>query len=147
MYDELIVKDLAACGLNCARCVKYSDGLTKKLSTELLAALEGHDKVAERLSKFDETLKNYPAFKEMLLWFSAGDCHGCRNGVSGFPGCSAKTCHREKGVTFCFECDEYSCNRNNYGPELDAKWKAINNKMKEIGVEAYYQEQAKSPRY
>lgn len=34
--DPGILNDLAPCGISCARCVGYHDGVVKKLSAQLL---------------------------------------------------------------------------------------------------------------
>jgi hypothetical protein len=63
------------------------------------------------------------------------------------PVCAARTCASEKGVDFCFECGEYPCNRNNYPPRLEVRWRTCNDRMREIGAEAFYDEQLGTPRY
>jgi len=40
----------------------------------------------------------------------------------------------------------YPCNNQFYG-KLRERWLSINDRMKEIGPEAYYEEQSKQPRY
>ena len=63
------------------------------------------------------------------------------------PFCAARTCFAEKGVDFCFQCDEYPCSRNSYPDLLARKWRANNERMKEVGVEAFYEESLQHPRY
>ncbi|RJQ29290.1 MAG: DUF3795 domain-containing protein [Peptococcaceae bacterium] len=144
---QAILKELAPCGLDCFRCASYSQGEIKKLSTELLDALGNFEKVAARLAGFVPALKNYPEFKEVLVFLTRGSCSGCRAGGGQFPLCSARNCFKEKGVDFCFQCDEYPCARNKYDPELTARWRKMNDRMKEAGVEKFYEEQKGQPRY
>ena len=139
-YEE-ILKNLAPCGLDCSRCYAYEKGKIKKLSKELLSHLEGFDELAADLKKFVPSFQNYALFREILLHFSKSDCKGCRN--SSFHGCAVKACANEKKIDFCFQCNEYPCNKNGFNERLYKKWRSINDKMKEMGVEAYYEEQKK----
>lgn len=144
---KTILKELAPCGLDCSRCARYKDGEIRRLAAELIERLEGFEKVAPKIGDFIPALKNYPQFQDILTFFTQADCTGCRYGESPFPLCAAKTCFREKGVDFCFQCDEYPCERNRFHPELDSHWRYSNDRMKEIGIEAYYHEQKTKPRY
>lgn len=144
---QVILSELAPCGLDCSRCARYKDGEIKKLSTELVKRLEGFEKVAPKIGDFIPALKAYPQFQDILNFFTQADCTGCRFGEAQFPLCAAKTCFKEKGVDFCFECGEYPCERNRFHPELHNHWRRSNDRMKEVGVKAYYEEQKKKPRY
>jgi hypothetical protein len=72
---------------------------------------------------------------------------GCRQGNAQTPFCAAKDCFREKGVDFCFQCDEYPCHRNHFPPNLEQRWRAYNDRMREVGAERFYEEQRAKPRY
>lgn len=50
-------------------------------------------------------------------------------------------------VEYCFQCREYPCERNRYDEVHLLRWKQINDRMKEVGVERYYEEQKSIPRY
>jgi len=52
-----------------------------------------------------------------------------------------------KGVDFCFQCDEFPCEKTNFDPDLKRRWFQMNTRMKEIGVEAYFEETKDLPRY
>ncbi len=56
-------------------------------------------------------------------------------------------CYKKKGVDFCFQCDEFPCEKTNFDPHLKARWIKMNNRMKEIGVESYYEETKDLCRY
>ncbi|MEW6184062.1 MAG: DUF3795 domain-containing protein [Bacillota bacterium] len=144
---QVILGELAPCGLDCSRCARYGGGEIKKLAAELIKRLEGFEKAAAKIGDFVPALKGYPQFREILNFFTQADCSGCRYGEAPFPLCAAKTCFKEKGVDFCFQCGEYPCERNRFHPELHDHWRHSNDRMKEIGVEAYHQEQKKKPRY
>jgi len=144
---QAVLKELAPCGLDCSRCARYANGEIKKLSTELTKRLEGFEKVAAKLGDIVPAFANYRQFSDVLAFFTQADCSGCRYGEAPFPLCAAKTCFKEKGVDFCFQCGEYPCERNRFHPELHNHWRHSNDRMKEIGVEAYYREQKKKSRY
>ena len=43
----------------------------------------------------------------------SGDCGGCRGSLDDHwsPGCQFLPCAREKGHTYCFECDQFPCDK------------------------------------
>ncbi|MBC8204270.1 MAG: hypothetical protein H8E87_02020 [FCB group bacterium] len=43
-------------------------------------------------------------------------------------------------MDFCFQCEEFPCDKVNFDPDLHNRWLIMNNRMKEIGLEAYYKE-------
>ncbi|OYT62534.1 hypothetical protein B6U81_00610 [Thermoplasmatales archaeon ex4484_30] len=143
-YEE-ILKILAPCGIDCSHCYAYEKGKIKELSKELLFHLGGFDELVMDLKKFMPAFKNYDSFKEVLVNFSKGDCKGCRN--SSFKGCAVKACCNDKKIDFCFQCDEYPCKKSGFDERLYKKWRTSNDKMKEVGVEAYYEKQKKEACY
>jgi len=146
--DYLQILDfLAPCGLNCAKCLSHAQGDIKKLSLDLQERLGSFDHYAERFSGFNPAFKNYPAFKELLTLFTQGSCQGCRQGTCLNTACGIITCHQEKGVDFCFQCAEFPCQKSNLDPNLHQRWLTMNQRMKEIGVEAYWEEIKDLPRY
>lgn len=90
---------------------------------------------------------NYPAFKELLTFFTQSNCIGCRNGQCIYGNCGVITCHKEKKVDFCFQCNEFPCEKSNFDADLRDRWIAMNSQMKEIGVVEYYNEVKVLPRY
>jgi hypothetical protein len=144
---EDIVACLAPCGLDCNRCVWRLHGEVQVEAERLVRALEGFDKMAPLLSERVPALAHYEEFLEVLSFFSGADCLSCRDGGSQLSFCSARVCFREKGVDFCFECDEYPCTRNRYPENLLQRWRTNNDRMREVGVERYYQERLERPRY
>jgi Protein of unknown function (DUF3795) len=142
-----IVERLAPCGIDCERCVRYDRGRVKRLATDLGTALEGFEKMAPRVADRLPALQEYDKFSEILRLFGSADCTGCRAGGSPLPFCSARTCHKEQGVDFCFQCSEYPCERNQYPENLVQRWRAHNDRMREVGVEQYYRESLEKPRY
>ncbi|OGW42407.1 MAG: hypothetical protein A2010_13955 [Nitrospirae bacterium GWD2_57_9] len=146
MNDE-IKKILAPCGLNCSKCQAYSEGDIKKHATELKNLLGSFDIYADRFAKFLPVFGNYPAFKELLNQFSKANCRGCRQGDCKYPNCGVASCYKSKGVDFCFQCPDFPCTKTNFDPNLHQRWIKMNQRMKEIGVEAYYEETKNMPRY
>jgi len=142
-----IVDRLAPCGLDCERCVRYGRGRVKRLATELAAALDGFEHMAPKVADRLPVLLEYEKFTEILGLFSDADCAGCRAGGSPLPFCAARTCFRKQGVDFCFQCGEYPCERNQYPKNMVQRWRACNDRMRDVGVEAYYRESLEKPRY
>ncbi len=145
-YDE-ILKILAPCGLNCAKCIAFVGGDIKKHSKELKRLLGSFDGYAERFSNFIPVFKKYPSFKELLDYFARAECKGCRQGDCKYPNCGVAKCYKDRNVDFCFQCNEFPCDKSNFDPNLKERWIKMNNLMKEIGAEAYFEETKELPRY
>lgn len=101
MKYEDILRELAPCGLNCRKCLVYKDGTIRKTSEELQRLLGSFDNYAERFSAFRPVFTNYPAFKELLTYFTQADCRGCREGDCRFPKCGVLACCQAKSIDFC----------------------------------------------
>jgi hypothetical protein len=135
MEREELLAQLAPCGIDCGRCVRYQQGRVARAAKELMAGLEGYSKVAPRFAEMAPVLNSYPQFESVLGFLGAADCPGCRNDPSKcFPVCSAKNCHKEKGVDFCAECDEFPCERNKYPDMFKPAWLKNNHRIKQIGL-------------
>jgi Protein of unknown function (DUF3795) len=145
-YEEILDR-LAPCGLDCHRCVMCVDGVIKRSAGELAAALEGFQNMAPRAAARATVLAGYQQFAEVLALFAEASCTGCRSGGATFPFCSARTCFKEQGVDYCFQCSEYPCTRNEYPENFQERWRANNDRMREVGVEQYYRESLQQPRY
>lgn len=147
MKYEDILQVLAPCGLNCRKCMANRQGDIKRTADELRRLLGDFDKYAARFSAFLPTFKNYPAFKELLTQFTQGDCRGCRAGGCKLPNCGVLACSRAKEVDFCGQCDEFPCEKTTFDADLRRRWIHMNTRIKEVGVEAYYEETKDLPRY
>lgn len=147
MEYEDILDDLAPCGLSCRKCFANSRGDIALLSAQLQERLGSFDVYAERFSAFLPAFKDYPPFKELLAYLVQGHCDGCRRGTCLHPNCGVSTCYREQGVDFCFQCDEFPCQETNFDPHLEGRWRQMNERMGEIGVEVCYEESKDLPRY
>lgn len=145
-YNDAL-KHLAPCGVDCVRCADYEHGDIKQLSLNLIQLLDNYGRVARMKAETKPLFNKYSQFAEILTSFSQASCSGCRGeNVLCFIKCTAKTCHKEKSVDFCFQCDEYPCDKQ-FANRLREHWKQRNDRMKEIGIIEYYFEQVKLPRY
>jgi hypothetical protein len=148
MDYEDIVKILAPCGLNCEKCFAFENGEIHFHAAKLKTLLGSFDRYAERFSTLiDPVFENYSSFKSLLTHFTGGDCRGCRRGTCEYKTCGVISCYQKKGVDFCFQCDEFPCEKTNFDPDLKKRWIRMNNRMSEIGVEAYFEETKDVPRY
>ncbi len=147
MDREQILQRLAPCGLDCSRCAGCKDGEIRALSAQLLDKLGNYGYVAGIIGKFNPLFESYDSFEGILKHFSAASCGGCRFDAAGCPvPCAAKDCHKKMGVDFCFECASFPCDQKESVP-IGERWLKMNQRMKEIGIEAYYEEQLQKPRY
>jgi len=148
MDYSTILEHLAPCGIDCSRCVYFGAGEVKAHSAALLRALADYEKVVPAHAKaIAPVLGDYDRFKAVLTHFAAGECAGCRNGAPCFEFCAARTCFKEKGVDFCFQCAEFPCDKNHYPGSLDRRWREFGARMQEVGVERFYEESLGKPRY
>ncbi len=145
-YEE-IKKNMGYCGLSCGKCIFYRQGEIRKNADSLRQPLGDFDRYAERFSSFDEKFRKYPEFKEFLEYLTEADCDGCRAGKCKYPNCGVQPCASEKGIDFCFQCDEFPCENSNFDEDLKQRWIAMNNEMEERGVEAYCLRVKDEPRY
>jgi len=142
-----ILDFLAPCGLSCRKCFAFTKGDIASHSEKLQELLGNFDVYAERFSTFLPVFANYPQFKEMLAYFADPDCKGCRQGTCKYPNCGVVNCYKDKGVDFCFQCDEFPCSKTNFDPHLEKRWRQMNMRMREIGLEAYFEETKDLCRY
>ncbi len=150
MDYEQIKESLAPCGLSCETCFAYVDGDIHQLSVKLKEKLGNFGPSAKR---FETLLDNpifgkYPDFKEVLDFLASENCKGCRNEqCKMFKDCGVRICHQEKQVDYCYQCDEFPCDRTNFDERLNKIWVLINEKIKEVGLEQYYEKTKARPRY
>ena len=114
----------APCGLDCFNCELYEENLTEDLAALI------HDKLG--VNKQDIT------------------CKGCRQQDGkhyhlGPDGCATLDCVKEKGVDFCYDCDDFPCSK--LAPTADQANRYPHNmklynlcRMKKIGIENWIKE-------
>lgn len=147
MEKSEVIQKLSVCGLDCSRCADYENGEIRNLSSKLSELLNGYERLAKMKAENAPIFNGYPEFIKILSHFAEGTCGGCRSDNVKCPlDCQAKICRAERSINFCFECDEFPCDKQFQG-KLRERWIERNNRMKEIGVENFFIEQNKMPRY
>jgi hypothetical protein len=147
MTEPTVLQAIAPCGLVCHTCAAAKGGIIHQHSQPLLHYLEGFDVFADKLSAFDPRLKKYAEFREVLELLGEGHCSGCRDGQAKLPGCGIAPCVQDKGVDFCYECSDFPCAKADFEPLLKDKWLKANERMNEIGPEAYLEETKSKSHY
>lgn len=140
-------RDLAPCGLSCARCLSFHEGPVRTHAAALLEALTNFERHAPRFAAFDPVFANYGQFREMAAWFAQGRCTGCHTGQCLHGGCRVGGCARSRKVDFCFECPDFPCAESGLEEPLRSRWIDMNRRMAEIGVAAFHAESKGRPRY
>lgn len=147
-HEDFIKARLAPCGLSCGTCLAYAGGPIQQLSEQLGEALGPYfGEYAKRFEGMDPVFKNYPQFKELLDYFSEGSCHGCRGEGCLFKSCKVTVCVKDKGVDYCFECDEFPCDHHGMPAGLAERWQKNNEKMQDVGMEEWFCGCKDRPRY
>jgi len=84
----------------------------------------------------------------MLDYFASEHCKGCRNEQCRmFKTCGVRGCHQEKEMDFCYQCEEFPCDKTNFDENLYKSWVLINEKIKKTDIEQYYEKTRTRPRY
>ena len=138
------------CGLLCEKCFAFEKGPIKQHAEKLKWHLGEFDNYANRFVGLlnEPTFGNYKDFKALLALFSAGSCKGCRKqDCHLFSACKVKDCYKEKNVDFCFQCNEYPCNKTGFDENLQQRWIKLNTEIRSIGLETYYKKIKNKPRY
>ncbi len=138
------------CGLLCEKCFANSNGPIKLHAEMLKSNLGEFDIYAKRfVTLLDEPVfTKYSEFKQLLNILASGKCKGCRKQECHlFRNCKVKDCYKEKGVDYCFQCQEFPCNRTGFDINLEQRWIKINLRIRETGLENYYDEIKDKPRY
>jgi len=115
---------IAPCGLECFNCSVFEENIT------------------------DEYKKRVAEYRKISL--EEVSCKGCRaeNGKCRYAefDCATWACVQTKGVTYCFECDEFPCGLlapSAKGANFPHNMKVYNLcRMKLIGIEAWVEESA-----
>ena len=150
MTYDAIKATIAPCGLCCETCFAHVDGEIRQLSNRLKEKLGKFHLNAKRFETLLEepVFRNYGAFKEMLDYFAAVDCRGCRKEQCKlFKNCGVRPCHQKMGVDFCYQCEAFPCDRTHFDEGLYRNWVAINEIIREKGIETYCEKARTRPRY
>lgn len=150
MPDAKVKESIAPCGLCCETCFAHVDGDIRKYSLKLSEKLGNFHINAKRFETLldDPIFSKYPAFKEMLDYFASENCKGCRNEQCKlFKNCGVRGCHQEKQIDFCYQCDEFPCEKTNFDSGLYKGWVIINEKIRVMGIEKYCEAAGSRSRY
>jgi len=154
MYAKRTNMDLKSrfgpCGIFCEKCFAYSSGTIREHSITLKKALGNFEIYASRFSDLlgNPVFDKYPDFKALLDYFATVECLGCRKEKCMlYSGCKVRECHKNKNVDFCFQCLEFPCMNTGFDEHLYNRSVKINLRIKEIGIEKYYEEIKDKPRY
>ncbi len=150
MTDATIRETIAPCGLCCQTCFAHVNGDIRKYSLKLKEKLGNFHINAKRFETLlgDPIFKKYPDFKAMLDYFASENCNGCRQEQCQiFTNCGVRPCHQEKQIDFCYQCEEFPCNRTNFDESLYKRWVAINEMIRKKGIEVYCEQARRCPRY
>lgn len=146
-YEQL-KRILGPCGLNCINCIAFEGGRIQEKAENLKELLgENFSRYATLFAEIEPVFDNYHCFSELLDHLSEGRCTGCRNGEPLFNNCQVKDCVAEKGVDFCFQCDQFPCEIHGFPEGLKKIWERNNRMMKELGLEGFYKATKDEPRY
>lgn len=150
MEADKIKETIAPCGLCCETCFAHVNGEIRRLSSRLKERLGNFHINAKRFETLlgDPIFKKYPDFKEMLDYFADAHCRGCRQEQCKlFQNCGVRPCHQEMGVDFCYQCGEFPCDKTNFDDGLYKAWMAINEIIRDKGIETYCEKARTRPRY
>jgi hypothetical protein len=103
--DEL--KLVSYCGVYCGACAPCS-GRWRKAAKELLNLMKAYPPMPwEGKVPF-----KYEEFKKGLNWLykKRWVCPGCRAG-GGRPYCEIRRCVQGKKINFCYECNDFPCQK------------------------------------
>ena len=123
------------CGLYCGLCA-----LRGRIPRQANALRESMSREGYEL--WGPQIQGFEAFWGFLKTICEPEkpCPGCRQG-GGPPYCSTRKCARARGVDICVECEEYPCRRVQGIAKSFPTLIADGNRMQEIGIEAWLEEQ------
>jgi len=152
MEKEQLLDHIAPCSLLCHTCMSRKGGLSSEGAKNVYKYSDGWGEFYSALlpeEKREEWHREFDTFQSTLQFLGGALCPGCRNdppsnkdGKWGcLEGCPVPICAKERGVDFCAECGEFPCQK---GKDFFAAgvigWERGNGRIKEIGVEAYFEE-------
>ena len=134
MSASNVKERLAPCGLHCGKCFAFHDGEIHEAAVRLRKYLGNFAPYAQRFAvQLDPVFERYPDFALLLDYLADASCGGCRVEKCKFY----KNCN----------CPEFPCGHTGLDENLCQRHVAINQRIAEIGPEAYYDDVKDSPRY
>jgi hypothetical protein len=147
MEKNELLRLIAPCGLLCYTCDAMKNGPINESAKKLLYVLESYDFFLESCPGSRSISGKYSDFKEVLEYLASVKCNGCREDHCMESNCIVPECTQNQNIYFCYECKDFPCGRTGFPDGLKEKWIRKNNKIKEIGIEKYFEEEKNIPHY
>ena len=127
---------LCYCGLYCRRCP-----IVGVVPPQARALFETMNRIGYA-QWGEQAIDGFGRFWEILQQLAKQDetCPLCIGGC-GNPGCEIRPCAQERGVEVCGLCDDYPCDKVNAFAEQYPELIDNNNRIREIGLDAWLLEQ------
>jgi hypothetical protein len=142
-----LLRLIAPCGLLCYTCDAMKDGAVSTAAKKLLYALDSYDLFLEGAPGARPISGKYKEFKEVLQYLADVTCRGCREDHCMEANCVVPECVKSRGIDFCYECADFPCDKTGFPDGLKDKWIRKNNKIKQIGIEKFFEEEKDLPHY
>ena len=138
---------IAPCGLLCYTCDVMKDGVINESAKKLLHVLGSYDSFLESCPGSRPISEKYNDFKEVLEYLADVKCNGCRKDHCMDSSCIVPECTKNQNIYFCYECKDFPCAKTGFPDGLKEKWIRKNNKLKEIGIKKFFEEEKNIPHY
>ena len=151
MDKQTLLHYIAPCSLSCYTCPGLKDGAISECAKKLCNYFTGYYDFndANIPEQYRAWLVEFETFYKKLDRYTPSKCPGCRNNPTSNAGCIAgcvvPTCVKEHGVDFCADCSEFPCQRARdffatVNEVIGIDWENGNSRIREIGVERYFNE-------
>lgn len=154
-YEEILHR-VAPCSLMCHTCPALKDGAVAGAASRLLGYFDGYyDFLDARIPPENlEYRRMVQGHLDRLEKYTLRPCPGCRENPEGccIEGCPVIECIRERKLDFCAECPDFPCQRTEsffqaLDPIILGDWKRGTERIRQIGPEAYFDEQKDRSHY
>ncbi|MBU3897142.1 MAG: DUF3795 domain-containing protein [Nanoarchaeota archaeon] len=121
------MSEIACCGIDCEKCVKFKDKFAEK-TKEIIKSVEESNLDHWQEHEPREEEFNYQDFKKGLVWFEKHmRCVGCHDG-GGCGDCIIKSCCKNKDIDNCSKCSSFPCDKvrkfkNDMGIDIEKNFK------------------------
>ena len=125
----------------CALCA-YHRGTIVSGARSLLKLVERYGSL--KLIANNSNICNFDEFLRGLRWLASQrePCKGCRfgGGWSWWPDCPVRDCCIQKDVDFCYQCEEFPCQKLRTEPLLERKQaiREANDQIKILGIDTHF---------
>jgi hypothetical protein len=143
--------------LLCYTCPGLKDGAIAYHAAKLCHYFVGYYDFqdANLPEQYRSWLSAFQEFHQRLEHYADRPCLGCRETPTFggcLPGCVVPSCVIERGIDYCAECSDFPCQeaRDVFASanELLARsWEEGSRRIREIGIEAYFEEKRDTPHY